>query len=43
MAQLESLVWESGGREIALETHAAWSGAVDFYRALGYREAAERE
>jgi GNAT superfamily N-acetyltransferase len=38
VAQLESLVWEAGEREVALETHAAWSDAIAFYRELGYRE-----
>ena len=38
VAQLESLAWQSGEREIALETHASWTAAVAFYRALGYRE-----
>jgi GNAT superfamily N-acetyltransferase len=37
MAQLEQLAWHSGGREVALETHTAWTDAVAFYRALGYR------
>jgi len=40
VAQLEQMVWHSGGREVGLETHAAWTDAVAFYRALGYREAA---
>ena len=40
VAQLERLVWQSGGREVALETHAAWTDAVAFYRAIGYREPA---
>jgi GNAT superfamily N-acetyltransferase len=35
---LEQLVWDSGRREIYLETHAAWSEALALYRALGYRE-----
>ena len=38
VAQLEQLVWQSGGREVGLETHAAWTDAVAFYRTLGYRE-----
>ena len=33
---LEQLVWDSGRREIFLETHAGWTEANDFYRAHGY-------
>ncbi len=43
VAQLEWLVWQSGGREVALETHAAWTDAVAFYRALGYRESSSED
>jgi GNAT superfamily N-acetyltransferase len=35
---LEQLVWDSGRREIYLETHAGWTEAAALYRALGYRE-----
>jgi ribosomal protein S18 acetylase RimI-like enzyme len=38
VAQLEEMVWQSGGREVGLETHTAWTDAVAFYRALGYCE-----
>jgi GNAT superfamily N-acetyltransferase len=38
VAQLEQMVWKSGGREVGLETHTAWTDAVTFYRAMGYRE-----
>jgi GNAT superfamily N-acetyltransferase len=33
---LEQLVWESGRREIYLETLAAWTEAAAFYQALKY-------
>lgn len=35
---LEVACWDAGFRRIALETHAAWSSAVEFYRAMGYVE-----
>jgi GNAT superfamily N-acetyltransferase len=35
---IEQLVWDSGRREIYLETHAAWTEAAALYQALGYRE-----
>ncbi len=35
---LEQLVWDSGGREIYLETHAGWTEAAALYQAIGYRE-----
>lgn len=34
---LEIACWDAGYRRIGLETHAAWSSAVEFYRAMGYR------
>lgn len=36
IATLESACWNAGYRRIALETHAGWSAAEWFYRALGY-------
>ena len=38
MHVLESRAWELGYREVWLETHAAWTEAVQFYRRLGYAE-----
>lgn len=35
----EAACWDAGEREIWLETHAAWQAAVQFYEALGYRQA----
>lgn len=35
---LEAACWDAGHRRIGLETHAAWSAAVEFYRAMGYAE-----
>lgn len=35
--QLELAVWESGDREIRLETHKNWQNAVELYTKLGYR------
>ncbi|HJT34736.1 MAG TPA: GNAT family N-acetyltransferase [Pirellulales bacterium] len=35
---LEVACWDAGYRRIGLETHAAWSSAVEFYRAMGYLE-----
>ena len=34
---LEAACWQAGHRKVAVETHAAWSAAVAFYRSLGYR------
>lgn len=36
---LEAASWEAGYRQIALETHANWTAAAAFYRALGYAAA----
>src|SRR4051812_41304770 len=36
VSTLEAVVWDSGERQIWLETHAMWREASDFYRALGY-------
>ena len=36
MAALEAAVWESGERQIWLETHSQWIEASRFYRSLGY-------
>jgi GNAT superfamily N-acetyltransferase len=33
---LERAVWESGWREIEVETHAGWVAAVGFYQSMGY-------
>lgn len=33
----ERAVWDAGQRTVALETHAGWTAAVAFYRALGYQ------
>jgi GNAT superfamily N-acetyltransferase len=37
MSALETRCWESGAREVGLETHAQWNAAVKFYTALGYK------
>ena len=34
---LESTVWDEGGREVWLETHAEWLAAGKLYTALGYQ------
>jgi GNAT superfamily N-acetyltransferase len=36
IATLEATVWDAGGRQVWLETHAQWSEAVGLYQALGY-------
>jgi len=41
MATLEAAVWDSGGRQVWLETHAQWAEAARLYGALGYRPPAE--
>ena len=33
----EAFCWQTGDRDISLETHAGWSAALAFYRAMGYR------
>lgn len=38
---LESAVWQSGGRQVWLETHTAWREALQLYESLGYHPAAE--
>jgi hypothetical protein len=38
MATLETCVWDSGARRIALETHEDWRSAAEFYGSLGYEE-----
>jgi GNAT superfamily N-acetyltransferase len=38
ISYLERAVWESGWREIELETHAGWAAAVGFYQSMGYEE-----
>lgn len=37
MSTLEAAVWDSGGRQIWLETHSAWREALELYQSLGYR------
>lgn len=37
LAALEKTCWDAGYREIGLETHAGWTGAVRFYEQAGYR------
>jgi GNAT superfamily N-acetyltransferase len=36
MSHLERAAWDAGWREVQLETHAGWSGAVAFYHSMGY-------
>lgn len=40
MSVLESRAWQLGYREVWLETHAAWDGAVRLYQAMGYQRVA---
>jgi GNAT superfamily N-acetyltransferase len=37
MASLEAAVWDSGARQVWLETHWQWAEAARLYQALGYR------
>ena len=37
MATLEAAVWDTGGRQVWLETHVQWAEAARLYQALGYR------
>jgi GNAT superfamily N-acetyltransferase len=37
MATLEAAVWDSGGRQVWLETHNAWREAARLYESLGYK------
>lgn len=37
LSTVESAAWQAGHRQISLETHAGWSAALAFYRAMGYR------
>lgn len=39
LATLETACWDAGHRKIGLETHAAWTAAVEFYRTMGYVQA----
>lgn len=39
LATLEAAVWDSGERQIWLETHAAWREALRLYESLGYEPA----
>jgi GNAT superfamily N-acetyltransferase len=41
MATLEAAVWDSGGRQVWLETHSQWAEAARLYQVLGYRPAHE--
>lgn len=36
LAQVEKSCWDSGLREIVVETHVAWERAVAFYASAGY-------
>jgi ribosomal protein S18 acetylase RimI-like enzyme len=36
LATLEASAWQSGERELVLETHADWSAAVRLYESFGY-------
>ncbi len=36
LSQLERATWESGFREVQLETHSGWAAAVAFYQSIGY-------
>ncbi len=36
MAELEAHCWDSGHRQIWLETHGDWREAARFYESLGY-------
>jgi ribosomal protein S18 acetylase RimI-like enzyme len=36
MGALEEAVWDSGGRQVWLETHSEWDEATRLYEALGY-------
>jgi GNAT superfamily N-acetyltransferase len=42
MSRLECAAWNSGWREIELETHAGWTEAVAFYQSIGYAPVRER-
>jgi GNAT superfamily N-acetyltransferase len=39
---LERAAWETGWREVQLETHVGWGAAVAFYQSMGYAEFPER-
>lgn len=36
LAALEKTCWDAGYREVCLETHAGWTGALRFYEQAGY-------
>jgi len=36
VTSLEAVVWETGGRQVCLETHAQWTEAARLYESLGY-------
>ncbi|MEX0675794.1 MAG: GNAT family N-acetyltransferase [Pirellulales bacterium] len=40
LANLEAAVWDSGERQIWLETHSGWREAFQLYQSLGYEPAA---
>ncbi len=42
VSRLESAAWEAGYRQVELETHANWKGAVAFYQSMGYAPVRER-
>ena len=37
VAALEAAAWDAGHRQIYLETHRAWTAAIELYTKLGYR------
>ncbi len=39
LSALEAACWDDGFREVYLETHARWTAAGRFYKALGYESA----
>ena len=40
-ATVEAAVWDAGGRQVWLETHAAWKEALQLYERLGYEPTAQ--
>jgi GNAT superfamily N-acetyltransferase len=42
MAHLELAAWDTGWREVQLETHAGWSAALAFYHSMGYAPLGDR-
>jgi ribosomal protein S18 acetylase RimI-like enzyme len=41
IATLEAAVWDSGGRQVWLETHSQWAEAAGLYESLGYQSVHE--